>query len=620
LAAAAALGLILALAAVFAFQLGIDRNPDWGPSRVFLFGTGIALLLLAILLGLADRLRQSRLWRTAADGWIAGRQRLSRRLRGSRAWVELSARAVCLRDGLRRRALAAPLLGAILRTKDRIVLAATSVVVVAVIAVYLWIVSVGRWTSWPGSTEHYNLLAAAFLHGQTHLLIEPDPALLALEDPYDVDARSHIRILWDATLYDGKYYLYWGPVPALLLAGAKAVHPAEIGDEQLVFVMVSATLIMGAALVLSVWRYAFRDLPWWTPVICILGLGMATPLPWLLNRPAVYEAAIATGQFFLLAGITAAFVALRDEAPPRRLLLVAAGTCWALAVGSRSSMAVGVVFLAAATGVRILRLSGFPRSRRIDWTGLLALGVPLLLGATLLGGYNYARFGSVLEFGHRYQLGRWNKRQLYDQVFAGGYILPNLFNYFVNPFRTLSIFPYVKPAWGEHLIVPLHLKAPRPYHTEQITGLLLAAPFAVFAVLPAVFRLRDARARRRSQAAGDGSLAAGPGASSVDWLLALAYGAIAALFAPLMILVSITERHLTDVMPLIILLASIGFWQGRRRLLASGRSSAGFTALAICLILATVVLGWLLAITGYQARFEHLNPELFERLTRWLTW
>ena len=617
------LGLLLALAAVFAFQLGIDHNPDWGPSRYFLLATGLGLMLLSGLVLLAamlrTRLRQSSAWESTRDRWGTRWTEWLARLHHSRGWRSVQARTQSACAWLRRHALATPVLGSVLRNKNRVVNASSGVVVIAVLVVYLWIVSVGRWVAWPETTEHYNLLAAGFLHGQTHLLIEPDPALLELDDPYDVDARSNIRVLWDATLYKGKYYLYWGPVPALLLAIAKSVHPAEIGDEQLVFVMVAATLVVGAALLLAIWRRYFRDLPWWTPGICVLALGMANPLPWLLNRPAVYEAAIASGQFFLLSGIYFAFTGMHGEAAkPGRILL--AGVFWALAAGSRSSMAIGIMFLAAASVWRILMLSGFPRNRRLDWRSLFALGTPLLLGAILLGGYNFARFGSALEFGHRYQLGRWNKRQLYDEVFSGAYILPNLYNYFVNPFRTLSIFPYIKPTWGEHLIVPLHLKAPRPYHTEQITGLLVASPFALFAALPACFRLRDWLLRRRTSLVTLGKKAIGPEEGSFGWTLALLSGAIFFVFAPLLVLVSITERHLTDIIPLITLLASIGFWQGLQHLRATGRSATGFLVLAVALILVTALFGWLLAITGYQARFERLNPLLFEQLTRWLTW
>ena len=64
--------------------------------------------------------------------------------------------------------------------------------------------------------RYYNLLADAFRAGQTSLLVTPSPELLALPNPYDPAQNAALR-LHDATLYRGRYYLYFGPTPALVL-------------------------------------------------------------------------------------------------------------------------------------------------------------------------------------------------------------------------------------------------------------------------------------------------------------------------------------------------------------------------------------------------------------------
>ena len=68
----------------------------------------------------------------------------------------------------------------------------------------------------PVLDEPYNLLAKGYLSGHLSLSILPAPELLALPDPYDPIANARLRI-WDATLFKGRYYLYFGPTPALLL-------------------------------------------------------------------------------------------------------------------------------------------------------------------------------------------------------------------------------------------------------------------------------------------------------------------------------------------------------------------------------------------------------------------
>jgi hypothetical protein len=54
-----------------------------------------------------------------------------------------------------------------------------------VIIIYIWLMSAGLWTTWPSTTNYYDQLATAFQHGHPALEIEPDPALLALSNPYD---------------------------------------------------------------------------------------------------------------------------------------------------------------------------------------------------------------------------------------------------------------------------------------------------------------------------------------------------------------------------------------------------------------------------------------------------
>ena len=64
------------------------------------------------------------------------------------------------------------------------------------------------------AAPYYDLLAWGLWQGRLDLPVTPSPELLALPDPYDPAQNSAYR-LHDASLYEGKYYLYWGPLPAL---------------------------------------------------------------------------------------------------------------------------------------------------------------------------------------------------------------------------------------------------------------------------------------------------------------------------------------------------------------------------------------------------------------------
>ena len=94
---------------------------------------------------------------------------------------------------------------------------ALGVLVVAVGLYYLFVVTAGFQRA-PTFTAFYDLLAEGFRSGHLHLSVEPHPSLLAQDDPFD---PRHRRLwLWDASLHEGHYYLYWGPTPAVLAAPA----------------------------------------------------------------------------------------------------------------------------------------------------------------------------------------------------------------------------------------------------------------------------------------------------------------------------------------------------------------------------------------------------------------
>src|SRR5437867_4333355 len=118
-----------------------------------------------------------------------------------------------------------------------------------VAVVHLWIVSAGRFAHWPQYTALNDMLADAFRHGQTSLLIQPRPELLALTNPYDAKANRDLR-LHDAVLNDGRYYLYWGPLPALLLTALKSLAPGAgvVGDQHLAYFFAMTELLASATL------------------------------------------------------------------------------------------------------------------------------------------------------------------------------------------------------------------------------------------------------------------------------------------------------------------------------------------------------------------------------------
>ncbi len=487
-------------------------------------------------------------------------------------------------------------------------LLAWAVAALVVIVVYVWFVSVGYWTWWPKTTYTYDLLGSAFKSGQLSLQDAPDPALLALPNPYDPAARVSTQYPWDASLYGGKYYLYWGPTAGLFLAVIKLFYGGQIADQYLVFVFVSGIFVFSCLLLLSLWRRYFRfDMPAGAVFLSFLALGLVGPATWLLNRPAGYEAAIAGGQFLFIAGLYFAVTALLETSYSTGKLILA-GACWSLAVGSRASIVLPIAVMTLAIIVRLWRKS----PRRFSMVRpIAALTVPLALGAAALAWYNWARFGSLTEFGQRYQLTVIDLNAMYGQVFSVRYIVDNLHNYLLNLVAIGRTFPFVTPLAPGRLPGSPALSIP-PAEIEPVTGLLVSAPFLVYAILPLVALF----GRPHRDSTSEAVAARHAREQSPRWLYVglLCCGAISSLF--ILLYFYPTMRQLEDVVPVLALLAVLGFWEGWRYLRHHPVGLTLYGVAAFVLILVSILMSSLLAVTSYDDRFLHLNRELLRQLIR----
>lgn len=479
-----------------------------------------------------------------------------------------------------------------------VLLSCTAVVLVF----YLWLVSVGSWDQWPSISHTYNQLASAFLRGHLWLSQKPDPALLALPDPYDPSARKGVPFPLDASLYKGRFYLYFGPVPGLLLAAAKLSIKGRLGDEYLVFVFVAGLFLVQAAFAYRIRQRFYADVSLLNLGGSVLVLGLAAPAGWLLSTPTVYEAAITGGAFFLAAGMFAAFEAV-DDGNSSWAWLVFAGVCWAAAVGSRFTQALPVVLLTILTAGEI-----HAQHRRSTGPGssirrLVALLVPLLLGASALGWYNWRRFDSVLEFGIRYQLSG-GFQQHWGHLFSPLNIIQNAANYLLAPPRFGYAFPYLKPTFGFRESVIPGLPLPDIYWSSPMTGLLMTSPFIIFSVAAAYQAIRLARVNQ----------SAGQDGRSLRWLMFALWIAFVSNCAIFLTFFWSAERYMADFAPALFLLSLIGYWQLGRTLSARPLPRAMHLSLGMALAVVTILISNLLAIAPNATGFRALNPALWRQL------
>jgi hypothetical protein len=322
-----------------------------------------------------------------------------------------------------------------------------------VVALYGWVLSSTHGLGPIGGrqSDYYNLLAHGFLQGQLSLDTPVPEALLKLPNPYDPAQRPAGLALHDASLYHGKYYIYFGPTAAVLLLLPFA---ALTGNDLPVGCAVGCFVLLGYLAQLALFRfYQRRYYPQgsaWIAAASALALGTCGFQLVLLARHSTYDLPISCGaagfwwaMYFLIRSTETSAAAQRVACPPKpwrrggdnalhlepRLSPLWGGLALGLAIASRP------VYLFTLP-VLVLPLWG-PRGWRRASTGALACGAILVL----LLAYNFARFGNPLEFGQNYQLSGAIEGGV--RHFSLGFLPFNLREYFWAGLQWGRYFPFV---------------------------------------------------------------------------------------------------------------------------------------------------------------------------------
>jgi hypothetical protein len=474
---------------------------------------------------------------------------------------------------------------------------------------YVFIMSAGRWTNWPIWTAMYDKQAEAFRAGHLYLLEPPSPGLLALRDPLN-PANMHFW-RWDHSFYNRRLYLYWGFVPAALLAAAKAllrVHTV-VGDGVPVFFYAMGRAIVGTLLIRALARTVVAAPPRWAVWMATLVFVLANPVPYLLSRGAVYEQAIAAGSLFVLSGIYFGLRAVtRAGSRAGDLSLAASGLGFGLSAGSRISLLPTAGLLTAWTIVACWRAAGGGGWRRLLrptlWAGVPALAI--VMGQLTI---NFLRFGEWLEFGVKYQMG-------FTFLSGPRFIVTNLFLYLLEPVVRTCAFPYLTTKWNvPRAGVPEWVPWPADMRIEPAVGVLVVVPFLWLLLVVAPFWvLAQWRASASAPALGSAAPTPGPLAPwTRRWVLGTLAIASTVAALPALLIFSNSMRYEWDFVSALFLSATLASWWALR----APRSRAGRTTVSVLVaVLAalSIVAGLLLGFVGYFDNFMRHNPTLMIRL------
>ncbi len=316
---------------------------------------------------------------------------------------------------------------------------------------------------------NYQYLTEGFLSGHLNLSISPPAQLLQLKNPYDAMRNKNFRQL-DASLYHGKYYLYFGPLPVFIyFMPFKCLTGVNPSNASAVFVFLSLSFIMGFSLLLKIKRDYFSHISPSQFVWAGLVIGFANNSLFLLGDPKCYQVAISCA--FCLMSFALFFLYHVFYKNFRIADIFFCSLCLSLAIAARPHFVLADLFLNSVLLVYILKNT--PKKQML--ARVMALMIPFISVISLLFLYNYLRFDSILEFGQQYQLATINYyKVLFINKDAYHNIVKGLAYYLFYPLSIKAHFPYF------NLATPL--PSIHQFYTEPVAGILMMAPCIVFII------------------------------------------------------------------------------------------------------------------------------------------
>ena len=245
--------------------------------------------------------------------------------------------------------------------------------------------------------------------GNFYLNFEPSEKFLELENPYDVQEREKVErgvdYKWDTAYYKGKFYVYFGILPALLiflpynLLTGKYLKLSVVtyGFSIFIFILLKEILLK----LLS--RY-FNKIKFKNVVYYLIILLSGTLILYANGMSRFYEVVIIAGLYFVLQGINFILNALENE-KNRHLNIFCGCLCLALSVACRpTDLLASIIILPYLIKLFIDYIKQIKNNKRNLTKLIFAVAIPYLVVGALLMWYNYVRFENVFDFGSKYQL------------------------------------------------------------------------------------------------------------------------------------------------------------------------------------------------------------------------
>lgn len=290
--------------------------------------------------------------------------------------------------------------------------------------------------------QQYQRLAHSLAEGRTWLDTEPDEVLMSLSNPYDYRLRSMVlenegkSYLWDTAYYEGRYYVYFGIVPELLLfLPYYLITGRDLSTTTALFIL-SCLFIAGIFVLID--KIIHRWYPKASFSVCCLLILLATNGcgMWLLLRePMFYGIPILGAGVMGTWGLSFWLASVREDGISRVNMGIGS-LLMALIAGCRPQVLL-LLFMAIPIYGQAVREKRFLGNKKV--LDLAVFVVPVAMVALGIMYYNAIRFGSIFEFGAQYNL--TTNDMTHNRLDMGRTVFGFFTMLFQPPYMT-GVFPY----------------------------------------------------------------------------------------------------------------------------------------------------------------------------------
>lgn len=441
---------------------------------------------------------------------------------------------------------------------------------------------------WPANEEYVDL-ADAIIAGQLELQRTPPASLATIDNPYDPVKRedtvnaANETFDWDYAYFEGKYYCYFGVIPAVLFyVPYKLITGNDLKTWDLAIFCTIIYCIVCFYFIYQLYKKYFDKASLGAYLLSGIFLCFSSSIVYLIYLGLVYSIPIITSLMFGLFGL-GLWLSSCNTGSLIRWKMVAGSVSIALIIGCRPQLVLIFILAVPIFWNETIKERLFFSKKGILNTVIVML--PFIIVGVAMMAYNAARFHSPFDFGANYNL---TGNDMTHRGWVWARFPLGIFTYVFEPLNVSAAYPFL------NLCSQANDYLGRTSYEPFMGGILAYNTLFVLNVL--VFKLRKGLQEKKA------------------FLMALLPSVLGLIIMLLDIQMSgITQRYLSDFSWMFAITTVIVIVAVEEKLLGTSKGIKDcFYAIIAIGVCACVILNcWNIFIDGRYFDLKTNNPELY---------